>query len=330
MRRLAVPAMAIVLAAQLVGALVLLKLRLPASTEHHALVHAALPAWHTWVSTVLNPVYWAVLAGLSLLQWVFPAQRDHRRPSRELLQDGFWFLLSTGLQVTVVAAFLALLSDGYDHATRGWALDLTPFLGVWGVAVFAFVLSDGLAWLSHWLHHHTRVLWYFHAVHHSQENLNVLSDNRQHVIETMVAAAISYVPAVLLGLTSPQAIGLSFITVYFSAFIHANVRTDLGPLRFVFISPQAHRVHHSAFPEHFNSNYATIFAFWDYLFGTRHHDRDTYPATGIDDPTFPHPVKADPLSLVSVWARQSIHPFALAARGVRGYAEGVGTNAVRE
>jgi sterol desaturase/sphingolipid hydroxylase (fatty acid hydroxylase superfamily) len=83
----------------------------------------------------------------------------------------------------------------------------------------------------------------------------VFSDNRQHFAETVVNAAIAYVPARILGLSSPDALRLAALTIYFSALIHTNLRTNLGPLRYVFVSPQAHRVHHSVPPEHVNSNY---------------------------------------------------------------------------
>ena len=292
----------------------------PDYSRQHLLAKYVLPAWHTWLAAVLNPAYWAFVVALAVLQWLWPAEPNQRRPSVAVAQDAAWFLLATAVQVTVVAAFLALLAAGYEQATDRWQVDLTPMLGIWGVAILAFVITDCLAWFSHWLHHNNRTLWLFHAVHHSQENLNALSDNRQHVIETMVAGALSYFPAVLLGLTTPQAIKLAFVTIYFSAFIHSNIRTNLGPLRYVFVSPQAHRVHHSIHRHHYDSNYATIFAFWDYLFGTRNPDDSSYPATGIEDTEFPHGATLNPASLVALWIRQMLYPFKLLADRIVAYA----------
>ncbi len=175
-------------------------------------------------------------------------------------------------------------------------------------------MADLLAWWTHWLHHRVPTLWCFHAVHHSQTRLNVLSDNRQHVVETMVAAGLAFVPARVLGLDGPAAATLAFLTVYVSAFIHANLRTNLGPLGFVFISPQAHRVHHSVAPEHHDTNFGTVFALWDHLFGTAHPDRTSFPTTGIADAEFPLEVRANPVALVHTWLRQNLHPFRLLAR----------------
>ena len=180
-----------------------------------------------------------------------------------------WFVFSTALVVTLLGACLAPLNLAYQHLAGGRGFNLTPRFGVWGVAILALLIADLLAWYSHWLHHHVPSLWYFHAVHHSQTNLNVLSDNRTHFVETFVSAVVAYVPARILGLSAPDAVKLTSLTIFVSAVIHTNVRTNLGPLRNVFVSPQAHRVHHSISVEHFNTNYGTVFMFWDLLFRTR-------------------------------------------------------------
>jgi sterol desaturase/sphingolipid hydroxylase (fatty acid hydroxylase superfamily) len=237
------------------------------------------------------------------------------------MEDATWFVFSTLLGVTIVVWITNLFDTTFSHTTGGWnGFNLAPHLGVWGVAAFAFVIGDFFAYATHWLHHHTKTLWYFHAVHHSQENLNVLSDNRQHIVETIMVFAVTYVPGVALGLNSTDALKLGFANLYFSAWLHTNLRTNLGPLRHVLASPQFHRVHHSMSPDHFNTNYATVFPLWDVLFRTRHKDVDSYPKTGIYDETFPHPVKASPQSMVAMFVRQTVHPFKLAVKRVTNYA----------
>jgi sterol desaturase/sphingolipid hydroxylase (fatty acid hydroxylase superfamily) len=119
----------------------------------------------------------------------------------------------------------------------------------------------------------------------------------------------------LLGLDVANAAALTFVSLFISAFIHANIRTDLGPLRFVLISPQAHRVHHSIQADHYDTNYGTVFAFWDYLFGTRHPARTSYPETGIADAAFPEERGVNPLALVRTWAAQTAYPFAALKSG---------------
>ena len=55
---------------------------------------------------------------------------------------------------------------------------------------------------------------------------------------------------------------------FLAFFIHANVKTNLGPLKYILVSPQYHRLHHSIMPEHFDVNYGERLAIWVFLFGT--------------------------------------------------------------
>ncbi len=272
------------------------------STVHRASVIA----WQGWSRIVLDPYYWGFLAVLFVLQWLFPARPDQRGLSVGLGADMMWFLGFNALSVTIVAAYLAALDLAYRHLLGDWALHLP--LDTVALSILAFVVTDLLAWGTHLLHHKVPVLWSFHAVHHSQEHLNGLSDNREHVGETIVAATLVFVPSRLLGLDAPAAAGLAFLMIFVNAFIHANIRTSLGPLRYLFISPQAHRVHHSAAPQHIDTNFGTVFAWWDYLFGTRYRDHHDYPSTGIHDPGFPREDPERPWAVPGAWVRQMAYP----------------------
>jgi sterol desaturase/sphingolipid hydroxylase (fatty acid hydroxylase superfamily) len=296
----------LVLASAAVGSLLALG---RTSADLGGLRDALMTARDEWFAAVTNPWYLAFLGVLLVVQWWWPARRDLPGVNVGLGQDAIWFVLNTALAVTVVAAFLALLDRAYLGVTDGWSLDLGDELGRWGLPLAALVLTDLIAWTSHYLHHKVPALWAFHAVHHSSEEMNVFSDSRQHVVETMITATMVFVPARLLGLDAPAASGLAFLSIYVGAFIHANIRTNLGPVRFLLNSPQAHRVHHSAAPEHIDTNFAVILAPWDYLFGTRYVNDHEYPTTGIHDGTFPLERSANPASLATTWGRQLAYPF---------------------
>jgi sterol desaturase/sphingolipid hydroxylase (fatty acid hydroxylase superfamily) len=269
----------------------------------------AADAWAGWFGVVTNPWYAGFLVALGVLQWRFPARRELPGLSVGLGQDLAWFLFSTALSVSVVAGWLTLLDRAYGSVTGGWSLDLGAELGTWGLPLLALIVTDLIAWTSHYLHHKVPALWAFHAVHHAQEQMNVLSDSRQHVVETAITTTMVFVPARVLGLDAAAASGLAFLSIYVGAFIHANIRTNLGPARFLLISPQAHRVHHSAAPEHIDTNFGVILAAWDHLFGTRYGNDDEYPTTGIHDRSFPLERSARPAALVATWARQCAYPF---------------------
>ena len=79
----------------------------------------------------------------------------------------------------------------------------------------------------------------------------------------------------------------SFAASCYTRLTHANVRLRLGPLRWVLVTPQSHRIHHAPDPQYRDTNYGVVFSIWDRLFGTPHPCDDAYPPTGIDDPSFP-------------------------------------------
>ena len=252
--------------------------------------------------------YGVVLLILGILGWLWPAERGAvRLRVRAIHEDFAWFLLGGVGRVVVVGGVLGLVGEGWQ-LLGGWSWDLTSVFGVWGVAVLAFVVGDLMAWTSHWLHHRVPALWHFHAVHHSQTRMNALSDNRTHVVESVVAGLVAFLPGVLLGLNSHQALVLAYGTMLFSAMIHANVATNLGALGLVVISPQAHRIHHSVRGSHFDSNYGTVLTVWDRLFGTLHPDRESFPLTGIADPAFPV-AKSDGFGVYRAVLAQNLYPF---------------------
>jgi len=265
---------------------------------------------------VLAPWYWAFVGVLTVLQWVWPARRDERRLSVEMAVDAVWFVMGNVMQLTVVAVALGSVTVAYAEVFGGWSLHLQDELGTWGLAVFAFVLADALAWYSHWCHHKVATLWRFHAVHHSQQRLNALSDNRTHVGEVIAAALIVFLPSQVLGLDSGMAMGLAFVGLYYSAMLHSNIRTNLGPLRYVFLGPQPHRIHHAVEPRYFDHNFGTVFPWWDFMAGTYYWGVDEYPATGITDPDFPLRIYGDlnPWCWVAIFLKQLVYPFKSAYR----------------
>jgi len=257
----------------------------------------AIGNWHYGVFVLL-------LIGLSAL---WPA--EYGWAGRGILEDGAWFVLSGVFSVVVLSVVLAGVAWFWQHALSGFNLGVERYLGFWGAALFALMLTDLLGWLVHRAHHKWRWLWFFHAVHHSQERMNALSDNRTHIVENMIGGTVILLPSLLLGLGTGAGVRLAFLGIYVSAFIHSNIKTNLGWLGYIFISPQAHRVHHSSKEEHYDSNYGTIFSFWDVLAGTFHPSRDIYPETGIVDSDFPREARATSAGIAWLCLRQTLYPF---------------------
>lgn len=151
------------------------------------------------------------------------------------------------------------------------------------IVVALFVGYELGYWIQHWLCHRVPFLWQFHRVHHSAEVLTPLTNFRVHPVDTILFANILAVTvAVANGLTK-YALGdtshqyaVSGTNILLIVFIHLYVHlqhTELwiplrGVLGRIFLSPAHHQLHHSDNPVHFNRNYGSCLAIWDWLFGT--------------------------------------------------------------
>lgn len=157
----------------------------------------------------------------------------------------------------------------------------------WGRTLAATVIivmaSDFCKYWAHRWHHEWRVLWPFHAVHHSADVLTPLTVMRAHPVESLVrnlliTVVVGAVQALVLVLVLGK---IDFITIGGANALyvlfntlganlrHSHIWLSYGRvMEHVFISPAQHQVHHSVAIEHHDKNYGSIFALWDWAFGT--------------------------------------------------------------
>ena len=151
------------------------------------------------------------------------------------------------------------------------------------VTVMLFLAYELGYWFNHWLSHKVPLLWEFHKVHHNAEVLTPLTNFRVHPVYTWVFTNILAFSAALangfgnymFGETAYQ-YALSDTNIILVLFIHAYVHLQhshmwisfRGVLGRVFVSPAHHQVHHSSNPKHFNKNFGSCLALWDWMFGT--------------------------------------------------------------
>ena len=151
------------------------------------------------------------------------------------------------------------------------------------VTLMLFLAYEWGYWFNHWLSHRVPLLWEFHKVHHTATVLTPLTNFRVHPVYTWIFANIlAIATAIANGLTHY----LFGATVYQYAFADTNIilvlfihtyvhlqHTQLwipftGVLGHIFVSPAHHQLHHSGDPAHFNRNFGSCLALWDWLFGT--------------------------------------------------------------
>ncbi len=152
------------------------------------------------------------------------------------------------------------------------------------MATLVMILTlDFCKYWAHYLHHETKFLWPFHALHHSAEVMTPLTANRNHpvflIIRTLIYSVIvGAVQAVmlfaligkidLLTIGSVNA-GYFLFNLFGANFRHSHIWVSYGPvLEHILISPAQHHIHHSMAKKHHNKNYGEVFAIWDLMFGT--------------------------------------------------------------
>lgn len=165
--------------------------------------------------------------------------------------------------------------------------------------VEALVLADLFAYASHRLFHAVPVLWRFHAIHHSCEELVWLASSRLHLVDIVVTRAVAFVPLYVMGF-SPAALYpyLIFASIQ-GIFIHSNLRFRFGPLRYLMVTPQFHHWHHTAQREALDRNFAIHLPLIDWIFGTYYLPKDVWPERyGIEGSPVP-----------DGYLRQLVHPF---------------------
>ncbi|MGH7582716.1 MAG: sterol desaturase family protein [Gemmatimonadales bacterium] len=237
--------------------------------------------WAPAAKLVRSPWLWATVLGIFALEKLIPADRRQKLWSRGALEDFGWFWLQTAFVVLAVPPFAQLGQNLYNSVTGGHGIITAMAPWPLGIRIaIAVIVVDFITWVHHWIRHR-RLLWPFHAIHHSQRELNQFTDLRFHFVDLLAGYAVLLVPAYALQLAPDTFVAIVIARAAQARLIHANVRTNFGPLRHVLVSPQFHRIHHSVEPRHQGRNFGNIFTVWDRIFGTMYPHYDEYPQTGL-------------------------------------------------
>lgn len=210
--------------------------------------------------------------------------------SRSALVDYRFFVIVVPVWSAVVAPalistarvgeFIAAELPGEQDVLSDW---LNPLWVGIAYTVALFLADDFRRYIVHYVFHKVPFLWEFHKVHHSAEQLNPITVYREHPVYLVISAIAT---AILVGSVTGLFIGLfgeslSIWTAlginigYFlfdmlgSNLRHSHIWLSWGPrLEHVFISPAQHQIHHSDQRKHFDKNFGSALAIWDWMFGT--------------------------------------------------------------
>ena len=230
-----------------------------------------------------------LLVGGMLLLWIIEGaiplvSLHYRRNKWRHASINFTFTIIHLVIHTGFGILIVLLSDACRRADFGLVNWMNA--SVVGTIVISFLVLDFFAsWLVHLVQHKVRLLWRFHMIHHSDNNVDVTTGLRHHPVESVVRGVFFMLAVFVSGAPVYAVMFYQTFLVLATQFTHANIRLPRWidkPLSYVFVSPNMHKVHHHWQQPYTDSNYGAVLAIWDRLFGTYQDLEPTEIRYGLD------------------------------------------------
>jgi sterol desaturase/sphingolipid hydroxylase (fatty acid hydroxylase superfamily) len=208
---------------------------------------------------------------LLIALWEGRAPRRPREVSRAARWPGNLGLVALNTLLTRLAVPVTAIGAAGLAEARGWGVLAAIGTPPWLAVPLAIAVLDLALYLQHVAFHAVPVLWYVHRMHHADPDLDVTTGVRFHPIEVLLSVAWKLAVVAVLG---PSALAVLLFEVVLNAssmWSHGNLR--LPPLldhalRWVVVTPDMHRVHHSVVVSERNSNFGFNLSWWDRLGGT--------------------------------------------------------------
>jgi len=213
----------------------------------------------------VGPILLVFIGVILLAEQLWPAVR---RPlfSRAQVVDAIYLALFAVVVLpllTVVETGAAVEINRHAHFLEVGRLPLGPEIVVAGLILVGI---DAMNWAAHVANHRSLTLWRLHALHHSQEDMSVLTTFRTHPL-VHASYLPSLLPALVLGASGTVPAVAIIVYGCLITLPHANLRWRFGPLGRVFVSPAYHRLHHVAvfLDDRGTVNYGFVLVCWDQL-----------------------------------------------------------------
>jgi sterol desaturase/sphingolipid hydroxylase (fatty acid hydroxylase superfamily) len=214
-------------------------------------------------------IFAAVFAAVAL--WEVIAPRRAPTASKALRWSGNLALVALNAALLRLAFPLGAAGVAGFVVANGWGLLNHFHVPFWLAVPLAVVAMDLAIWLQHVMFHAVPALWRLHRVHHADVDYDVTTGARFHPIEIALSMGVKVAAITVLG---PPVLAVVIFEVLLSAtaiFNHGNVGLPAALerwLRWVVVTPDMHRVHHSVEDDETNSNFGFNLPWWDRLFGT--------------------------------------------------------------
>ena len=216
----------------------------------------------------------AILVGGLLLFWIIEGAipllpMRYKKNKFNHAAVNFGFTVIHLIIHTFLAILIVKLSDWCRESGFGlvYWFDVNIFMTI----VIGVLALDFSSWLVHLVMHKVPVLWRFHLIHHSDNNVDVTTGLRHHPGDSLLRGIFFLLLIFVSGAPMYSVMIYQTLVVLATAFTHANIglpqKLDLV-LSYFLVSPNMHKVHHHWKQPYTDSNYGAVFSIWDRLLGT--------------------------------------------------------------
>jgi sterol desaturase/sphingolipid hydroxylase (fatty acid hydroxylase superfamily) len=175
------------------------------------------------------------------------------------------------IRIAIGHAFAAALNGALIGLVFAQVSRLMPVhwpLDDWRTWAIGFILVELAYYWFHRLNHEVRWAWATHTVHHSVEELTLVSSLRLGWTNFLSLGWVVYVPVVMAGFDIKLVLAILAVDLQYQFFLHTEAPIRLGPLEWVLNTPTHHRIHHACNVQYIDKNYGGMLIVFDRLFGT--------------------------------------------------------------
>jgi sterol desaturase/sphingolipid hydroxylase (fatty acid hydroxylase superfamily) len=210
-------------------------------------------------------VAWTILAVL-LLEFFFPKEKiSFYKKRKRILKNIFFWLINIGITPILILPITLYATSLQFHSLFIIENKILEFL-------FQLIIMDAFLYFWHRANHEIPFLWKFHHVHHLDETLDISTGVRFHFGEVILSATLRCFIILAFNINLVNLLIIEGIILMSSMFHHSNIALPKSLesfLSYIIVTPSIHWVHHHKKRKDTDSNYATIFSFWDHLFNSR-------------------------------------------------------------
>ncbi|WP_246840915.1 sterol desaturase family protein [Hahella sp. CCB-MM4] len=206
---------------------------------------------------------------MGVIEWGLP-RRQRQYPRRVRWPSNLAIVVLNSVALRLLFP-LAAMGASLQAEKAGWGLLNKLALSDWASVILAFLTLDFAIYLQHRLFHRVPMLWKLHRMHHADPEIDVSTGIRFHPIEIILSMAIKMLVVWLIGAPPMSVLLFEIVLNATSLFNHSNVRLPErvdAKLRWMLVTPDYHRVHHSRIRQETDSNFGFNLPWWDRLFGT--------------------------------------------------------------